>query len=224
MNILFFSADNDASSGAFLSMATLCESLNMFNVSSTVILPCKGDGQRILSQKGINYKYIKSFNWVYSVEQQKDSLAAIKVPVKKLLNFISITKVFYFIKKHKIDIVHINASDTYIGAYAAKMCKVPLIWHVREFITEDHGAQFWDEKRSYNTICSADYVIPVSNAVANKIRLYNNKASIRVIYNGIDPKLFSNNRKILEKKINDNFYCRTYMRWERTKGIYRCNR
>ncbi len=201
MNVLFFSADNDASSGAFLSMATLCELLKKFNVSSTVIIPCKGDGQRILIQKGINYKFIKSFNWVYTLEQQQDPLASIKVPVKKLLNLFSITKVIYYMKKYKIDIVHINASDTYIGAYVAKMCKVPLIWHVREFLTEDHGAKFWDEKRSYHTICNADYVIPVSNAVANKIRQYNDNASIRVIYNGIDPRLFSNNRKIFEREI-----------------------
>lgn len=201
MNVLFFSADNDASSGAFLSLATLCELLKEFGVSSTVILPCIGDGQRVLNDKGINYRYIKSFNWVYTLEQQKDPLASLKVPVKRLLNIFSTVRIIYFIKKTKIDIVHINASDTYVGAYAARVCKLPLIWHVREFLKEDHGVLFWNEPKSYNTICNADYVITVSNAVANKLRSFRNEAPIHVIYNGIDIKTFSNTRKVFEKEV-----------------------
>ena len=176
MNVLFFSADNDASSGAFLSMATLCELLKKHDVLSTVILPCKGDGQRVLAKKGINYKYIKSFNWTFTLEQQKDPYAKVKVPAKKIFNILSIVKVIHFIKKNRIGIVHINASDTYIGAYAAKICNVPLIWHVREFVKEDHGILFWEDAKCYNTICNADSVISVSYSVAAKIRSYRNDA------------------------------------------------
>src|SRR5699024_2110946 len=86
-----------------------------------------------------------------------------------------------------IEIVHINAITSSNGYIAAKLGKVPIVWHIREFLEEDLNRDFRNRKKAISRLNKSDCIITVSDSVKNKYNeILNNKNMIR-IYNGIDP-------------------------------------
>ena len=69
MKILFVPSDNNFSSGAFRSMATLNKLLNeKFNIQTLIVLPNQtGDGVTLLDKYNLKYVFINSFNWIIEV-------------------------------------------------------------------------------------------------------------------------------------------------------------
>ena len=198
---MFFSADNDKASGAFLSMVNLCLLLKTeYNFEPIIIIPCKGDGGELLEKSGIVYRYVKTFNWVFEKNQSVGILTWLKVVVKILFNMGQLFQLVSIAKVYRTQLVHINASDSYVGLLIGKILKVPVVWHIREFIVEDHEERFWSERLFRTFLGCADAVVFVSKAVHNKYKdsIYDPKSYI--VYNGVDEKKFFYIRdKLFEK-------------------------
>lgn len=201
--VLFVASDNNMASGAFRSMAKLCELLQLnFGYTPIVVLPTDGDGENLLDDASIRYVRIKSYDWVVPLGYEWTVINRMKRVVKKLLNKNAVNKIAKLIKKEKIDILHSNTTYTYVGALAAKKANIPCVWHLRELLEEDQSNQIWDT-RGIQLINSVTKVVAISNFVYDKYQNQISDNKLVMIPNGIEEQDFyveriKNNNKMLE--------------------------
>ncbi len=206
MKVLFISSDNNKASGAFLSLVQLCKELKaQFNVDSCIVLSEKGDGEDILQIEGIPFRMIRSFHWIESSDRiKKNPLRHIKWAVKFLYNIIPQRKIMSLIDEINPNLVHINTTYSYVAAKPAIKKKVPLVWHLREYLEEGQGLQIIYKDYGFKMISNADAIICVSKGLKKK---YENllKGRIECIYNGIDETRFTSIDKEIFK--DEEIHC-----------------
>ncbi|WP_162007516.1 glycosyltransferase family 4 protein [Enterococcus faecium] len=194
--VLFIAHDNYNRSGAFISMCNLAYYLKVnHQVNVMVILPGKGNGAEILESLGIEYKIIKSYDWITPVEFNNNYIKMykqLKKIIKYSFNLISIARLIVFIKKYNPSIVHINTICSYVGAIAAWYCDIPYVWHIREYLEEDQSLKNFYRKNGEKLINHAACNICISNSVKEKFEKIYPSAKFCRIYNGINTTKFIN--------------------------------
>lgn len=120
-------------------------------------------------------------------------------PIQKMLNFSRflinpVFRKYYYLKKNKIDIVHLNNSiirnnDWMIAAFWAR---IPCITHERGINAHYPKLARWIAQR-------LDAIVCISNAVADNLKQKGvPENNIRIIYNGLDPEIVKVTRQSLE--------------------------
>lgn len=197
LKVLLVATCSEISSGATWSLIGLADNLKKMGVSVTILLPLPGDCEEILENHRIRFHHIRYYSypsWVCALDKKYIYLEQL---TKKVINFIAHIRLFLFIIINKIDIVHINAFTSCLGAIEAKILGRKLVWHVREFMEQDIKSRFSDEKKAIKRLNTADYIVAVSIAVAKKNREYLCCAPIDVIYNGVSSKFYQNHKKFM---------------------------
>lgn len=196
MKIALIASDNNATSGAFLSMTNLALQLNQLGVETIIVIPPDGpfvgpgDGEAILKEKGLRYYVVPSISWVvpgWYPSSMLVSLGQVKHILKNKVYARELTKI---LKAEHVDLVHINTSYSCFGAFAAKRAGIPYVWHIREFLEEDQGNRFYFPRYSHRLMSRASLVIAISNSIYEKYSKVITKEKIKVIYNGIDTEQF----------------------------------
>lgn len=90
-----------------------------------------------------------------------------------------------------IDLVAIASGAIASGSEAAKAEGIPFVWHIREFMQEDHELDFYPWAHSYERMREASCLICVSEAVAHKMQRICPGTRTEVVYNGIDTSVFN---------------------------------
>ena len=207
MKVLFAASDNNSSSGAFRSMVALNKILNTeFGVETLVVLPEEGDGAPLLEQAGVRYTVIRSFGWVIADAPVSPALRMC-ISEQKKLNSEAVRLFLRLIEEEKIDIVHINTSYSYVAALAAHIANKPIVWHLREFLEEDQGKRIYDRRGGYALISASDRIVAISQALYKKYEGILPKDKMRVIYNGIDEKVFWKPEKKIFRGRTLEFVC-----------------
>lgn len=210
MKILFTPSDNNATSGAFLSMVKLCSILqNEYGCEILVILRCKGSGEDLLVQNNLDYKFITSFDWFIpyrpktTVRKLKRFLCNFWMPMAIMYNKIAIERIKKLINLEGIDIVHNNTSCAYVGAAAALKAGIPFVWHIREFLEEDQERCIWHKNKAYSLMAKSDRVITISESIYQKYAKCLKNAKLIKTHNGIDESEFLDNGHVIfsEKKL-----------------------
>lgn len=159
--------------------------------------------ESLLNKKldGLKVDNINIFTYqdVINEKDLKNNKKKMKIPVKKILNFIKEIQLYFLIKNRKIDLIHINSGASSVGYLAGKWSKTKIVWHIREFVLEDHGNYFWNEKKRIKQLNSTDSVIAVSHSVKEKFESLGVK-NIKVIYDGVKNEGYKI-RKIFNDKI-----------------------
>jgi glycosyltransferase involved in cell wall biosynthesis len=97
----------------------------------------------------------------------------------------SVRRVRRLIRERNIDLVHTNTGVILSPALAARVARVPHIWHVRDSFLEFRG--LWGLYRRYITGLS-NRVIAVSNPIAGQ---FAGAANVQVIHNGVALEEFA---------------------------------
>lgn len=190
-DIMFFSQDNNATSGAFISMTGLCSEIQkQTDYRIIVVLPRYGDGEKLLEDKGLDYTYeIRRTTWIkeFNEKTQDD-------PEYSIYNEAEITLLKELIHQFDIKLVHISGMFVYAGAIAAKEIGIPVVWHIRENIFTQ-GNHFINKSAAYNLLNKSDAVICVSKHVADAYDGLDAHVT-RIIYNGVsENQFYYNNSK-----------------------------
>lgn len=205
INLLYISSDNNASSGAFLSMVKLCSLLQeKFDVNPYIILPYAGNGQKLLEDNNLQYEIIRSEDWIVPVNASTGF--TLKKLKKQLKNIFAFFKLIKLIKSKNIDIVHINTIYSYVGAIAAMAAKTPFIWHIREILEQGQNNTFINEKIAHSIINQAAKIISISKCVALMYPQFDKKKT-EIIYNGIDTNTFYKKDKTIFNNNLHKFIC-----------------
>ena len=196
MKIALIASDNNATSGAFLSMTNLALQLNQLGVETIIVIPPDGpfvgpgDGEAILKEKGLRYYVVPSISWVVPGWFPSSMLVSLGQAKRILKNKVYARELTKILKAEHVDLVHINTSYSYFGAFAAKRAGIPYVWHIREFLEEDQGNRFYFPRYSHRLMSRASLVIAISNSIYEKYSKVITKEKIKVIYNGIDTEQF----------------------------------
>lgn len=200
MNILFVSGDNNKYSGAFLSMVKLTSLLkNKYGHNVLVLLPKKGDGQELLDEEGIEYVRITSFLRSVPIRENAKWYSALEGFGRTLVTKHYVPACEKLIREKEIDLIHINVSDSFIGAYAAEKTSTPFIWHIREFLEEDHGRALYKKEKAYAIMRKAARTVAISDDIYRKYEGILGKDRVSIIYNGVDSsKYLIENHRLFE--------------------------
>lgn len=196
MKIALIASDNNATSGAFLSMTNLALQLNQLGVETIIVIPPDGpfvgpgDGEAILKEKGLRYYVVPSISWVVPGWYPSSMLVSLGQVKRILKNKVYARELTKILKTEHVDLVHINTSYSCFGAFAAKRAGIPYVWHIREFLEEDQGNRFYFPRYSHRLMSRASLVIAISNSIYEKYSKVITKEKIKVIYNGIDTEQF----------------------------------
>lgn len=176
-----FVSHSSGKGGAERSLLELIDALKGRGVEAYVLLPSCGPLVEELKSRSIVYKVLP-FKWWMG----KNS------PIWKrigrfLLNLSAIIPIAITLRRWKCDLVYTNTITVCVGALAAKLLRLPHIWHIHEFGNEDHGLLFdLGQKLSLrlidrlSTICIAN-----SHAVAKKYRPYIKPSKLKVVYQSV---------------------------------------
>ena len=184
LKVLFISHDA-VPYGAPKSMVNIIDGLQQ-QVCFVVLLPYEGGIKTELEIRGIK-NYVSRYFWdVYSFSNFKDFMF---LPVRLTRHYLAHFKTLQLIKNlhktHNFDIIHSNSGVVRVGFFAAKILKIPHIWHVREFQTKDYNL---------NILFGRKYFIKLLNktektiCVSQSIQKYFEIQDGNVIYNGVMPK------------------------------------
>lgn len=185
MKILFV-ASYSGNSGANHSFVTMIEELRKKGIDPIILIPKSGPLEDKLREKNLKYYKIRYFNWVESISNVKSLKYVIKWKIKRFMNILQEVNICKIIKSEDVKLVHINASTINMASSSALRMKIPIVWHVREFLEEDLGKTFWDHKKSISTLSRSNKVIAISKSVKNKYIELLGKDKILKIYNGVD--------------------------------------
>lgn len=186
---------NDFAGGASYSMASIAVGLARRGHESHALIP-RTRARKMhdyLQSNGVIVHEIAIPWLVYRNKDQRFS-NRFKQQIKSVLNRalcpIAEQAADQIIRYNKIDIVHIGGAVISLGQKAARNNACKLVWHIREFVQEDHNLEFFPWANQYEKMRDADMLICVSDAVKKKMSTVCPNTDMVTIHNGIDTSLF----------------------------------
>src|SRR5699024_443369 len=152
-------------SGASHSLINIILQMKNKGIEPVLIIPHRGPLEKELKKNNIDYKWITQYYWIVDRDKPKTIKDSFKWILKQTINYIQELRIYYIIKREKINLVHINAITSSNGYLAAKLSKVPLVWHIREFLEEDLNRDFRNRRKAISRLNNADALITVSDSV-----------------------------------------------------------
>lgn len=213
-NVLMVELDRDLG-GSVISTLALAQELQKLGNKVTIVIPKYNSWEHLISDYGIEYISVDAWP---AVKKKSDPITLKKRVIKvykDFVNFLAEGKIERFIVKNQIDIVHIATLNYECGARAAKICNRHLVWHIREFLEEDHGTEWIDKKHSCQIINSSDAIITISDSIYHKYKHILNPTRMHRVYNGIDFDKYYAKRDLF---INRKIMCAIFGRVSEGKG------
>jgi glycosyltransferase involved in cell wall biosynthesis len=192
-NIVFFDHTSKISGGE-IALLNLVKTLDKSRYKPIVILCAEGPLVESLRNANIETHVLPLD--VEVLETRKDSLGMSSIlqlrKASSILNYIG--KLSTFLRKLDADLVHANSlKSDIIGAFAAKLAGVPVIWHVRDRIADDYLPR--KVVRLFRWMCAyvPDHVIAISEAT--RATLSNSQEpkdkieqKLTIVHDGIAPE------------------------------------
>ena len=196
MKILFVGTDFNRS-GAALAMIELAEKVKIQGNDVLLIYPGYGDAVEEAKKRGLDYRVVRSYEWVKPLVRKESLRIKTKWFLKHLYNLVSIKQIENLIKQKKIDIVHINTLWGYVGAVAARRTNTPYVWHMRELLEQQQKKQLRWKNYGEKLIGDADALIAISKLVENNYSGRFPEDKIHLIYDGVDiDKMYRKNHPL----------------------------
>lgn len=199
MKVLYV-ATYSGTSGASHSLVNMIVQMKKIGIKPMLIIPNRGPLEELLDDNNISYKRIKQYYWVTNLDKRNSFLDSIKWFVKQVINTIQELRIYFIIKKQKINLVHINAITSSNSYLAARISKTPIVWHIREFLEEDLNRKFRNRKKAIHRLNNSDSIIAISDSVKKKYENIIDNENIIRIYNGVDQTKYQN----IENNIFEN--------------------
>lgn len=180
MKIIYFLHNSDFS-GANMSFFDYISTQSEHK--SLVVFPKDSNDslEKKLKELSIDYVRVKMRTGYYS---NKNFKTTIKSFLYKTLLYFDYLKLKKQINFREYDLIHSNSISTQLGAFCAIKQKKIHIWHIREFMKEDYGYNFFNTKMLKQKLLPYSHLIFITNAIKEKWSKYSQKESI-VLYNGI---------------------------------------
>ncbi len=201
MKILYVCTDFNRS-GAALAMIELAEKVRQTGNDVLLLYPGNGDAVDEAKKRGLNYRIIKSYEWVKPLARKERLYEKIRWLLKHLYNIVSIIKIERIIGQEHIDVVHNNTLWGYVGPVAARRTKTPYVWHMRELLEQQQNQQLRWKRYGEKLISDADALIAISKLVEDYYKGRFPVDKIHLIYDGVDiNRMYRADHKLFKNEI-----------------------
>lgn len=164
------------------SLLETIDTLKQQGVECFVLLPASGRLIEELNSRGIPTRVIAYKRWVENL-----NYPTWKRWRKVVWNLFMAVAIASQIRHWQCNIIYTNTISIGVGAWAAVLLRQPHVWHIREFVYEDH-AQGFDFGRNF-TLKLVDRLsqlcIVNSQAVAQKYEQFITPSKLKVIYQAV---------------------------------------
>jgi glycosyltransferase involved in cell wall biosynthesis len=165
--------------GAERANLELIDGLKNNGVNCFAILPTYGPLIEELKKRDVPFKVFPYMWWMY-----QEGSPFWKRVARVIWNFVMILPIILQVKRWGIDVIFTNTITVCVGAFAAKILRLPHIWHMHEFGYEGHRLVYdlgtkislWLMNK-LSTACIAN-----SYAVAEKYRRFIPDEKLKVVY------------------------------------------
>jgi glycosyltransferase involved in cell wall biosynthesis len=185
--ILFF--DHTAAlGGGEIALLHLVEALDRERFEPVVVLGSEGPLREKLAGTGTETHVLALAPEV--VQTRKDSLGSrslfnVGLIVRTMLYVFRLAR---FITKRRIDLVHTNSLKAdIIGGFAARLARVPVVWHIRDRISDDYLPAAVVTVFRWLMRVVPNFVIANSESTFRTLRLPAGGAASRVVHDGVVP-------------------------------------
>lgn len=152
-----------------------------------VVAPRAGDFTEKLQQLEIPFVVIKSRTWTHR-RDRTGKLRVFNRVIKMIYNLRADFNIIKLHRKEKFFLIYINISATNVGAIAAHYLKLPLLWHLREYSSEDQNVSFDFPNFVAHSMRKAT-LIPISESVKDYYSNFiGNTAKFHKINDGIESE------------------------------------
>lgn len=183
MKILLAATSTEDFSGASKCLIELACSLIRQDHKVIVSLPKAGGNiEKVLYEKNISFVVMREYQCWYKEKSEHVNFFAIVI--KRIMNKITVSKCRRYLRSEHFDIVHVNALTAYVVGKAAIEEKLPVVWHIREFMEEDLGISFIDRSYSLKLLNRATQFIAISQPICKKWSTYLH-VPITVVHDGV---------------------------------------
>lgn len=153
-----------------------------------VLLPRKSDIlQKKITELGCNViigNYIVTTKHLYKDRLKEKIKQLIKYIIFKFINPIQINRIVKKLNNINIDLIHSNSFAVTIGAEIAKKMNIPHIWHIREFMEEDHEIEHYNKEKLKGLVEYSNAIF-ISNAIKNKYMEKYKFKSLTILYDNL---------------------------------------
>jgi len=162
---------NSRLEGAPLSLYLLAKNIDRDKFAPIFVVPGRGPIYDLLRSANIQFRILSGFPFTFTSQTRK------------------------IIEKEDIDLVHANTLAATWAINAAKLAKVPVVWHVRE------DPSYFDRTSIAKYADKVDRVIAISKWVKSALGFSSGK--VEVIYNAVEPSdLSGGSSEAIRKEFN----------------------
>lgn len=216
MKVLFIKSSTTTHGGGSKAFMQMLSGLISLGVTPMVVLPDKKGLYTTLQSMGITCISLRYRMSVYPWSRSlKDKLMFIPRLIGRILvNNFATLQLIRITKQFKPNLIHSNVSVTAIGYYAARLLKIPHVWHVREYGDLDFNMHYYPttqiQRNRYKKNLSYTICITKDIQRHHQLKEWTNST---VIYDGV---LSTNDKTYIEHKKS---YFLFAGRLEKAKGI-----
>ena len=187
MRVLFFTTSGNYNGGGVMCLMETLGKIDRNIIQPYVLIPTHGSTENVLNSMGIPYSIIRCYDWLLPRTYLHSFDYVIKRPIRCLINRIAEIRIKRLLIKQHIEAYHLNSIYNDCGVAAAKGLNIPVMWHLREFVTDDAWSpEFVDEKKAYQKIETAEVLISVSDCIKKYYQKKMPNANITTVYDGVD--------------------------------------
>jgi len=186
--ILFISHSSELW-GAERNLIRLVDSLLKTQFEPIIVCPHSGPLVDEFKKKAIRVEIVKMKIWFAS------KLLLLRFLYRLFFHLRGAIKIAKIIRQNNVVLVHTNSLVIIDGAIAAKLTRLPHVWHVREILDDNPEFKFllgWKFALKFAYNLTTQFIC-VAKAVENQFsQIVENDQKFKVIYNGTEISRFSN--------------------------------
>jgi glycosyltransferase involved in cell wall biosynthesis len=179
--------------GAERSLLQLLRGLDRDRFSPVVVLPQEGPLRQEIVDLGIPVEVVSSIkSWL----TRRSGIIRLLHHIG-LVPFLvrSVWVLMRLINRYHVDLIHTNSLVVIDGALAARLLRIPHIWHAREVLACGSPYHFLFGRFGRSVALSlinhlSDYVIAISSAVRSSLSLTDGVCKFFIVYNAVDEGTF----------------------------------
>lgn len=177
--------------GAESSLLDVVINLDRRRWAPVVVTPFKGPLIEILKREHIPFFSFPYMWWITRPSQPLLRSRFTAAIAHLILNYLAAAIIAQRFRRANVRLVYSNTIACPVGALVAKRLGTPHLWHVREFVQEDIGAEYaLGTRRAMDFVRrSSNLVVCNSRAVCEKMAQYLPETTLKVIYNGVLDKI-----------------------------------
>lgn len=186
MKVVFFSSTGRSVGGAVVCLKKILLYCLDHDIKPFVILRSKGDFEIFLNENKIPYEIVKYHDWLRPSKDHGGLKNELKWRIKDIQNVFAERKAYRILERERPDIYHINVIYNPCGARSAHKLRIPVIWHLREFVEINDDTPFFrNREKAYSLIARSSSIVCVSECIKEYYGDHLPQEKLIRIYDGV---------------------------------------